>query len=445
MPLYWTLSSSANTVTPLSAFAPLSFKLTFRSRDIDEVRLLFDADNTTALSTWPVGVPFSVYVADSPSASPTRIFYGRCEKILHRQSGKSRQVEIIFHGGWSILTRQMYYQAWPAGYIAANERLYSDKPWFEHYTTRVILGRCPEYLRYYHAHQVWGQTLAAAVSAGHALSEYLTIDQQLCDILTAARITNGLSQWRRGSSHISVSSDFVPLSERLNLTCAEAVNATLSSFPNAVSWYDHADDFFGFTTTPPALSVSLDAAEDIQIARIHSCEASVVKLYFEKIVTSDAGNKYYSSHAIRYPPDDCTSAECARHEEYSDALVETFGMLDAATARAIPSDLAQTIYNSACGPFYEGDVTLVDQDPPGLGLYRPGKALNLTGGETAWGSMKMPIQSVEFDVSAGRTTIQFGPPNHLEPQDLISLARANRKQDGVPSLSKMVSSVVRAS
>lgn len=443
MPRSFTLKRySSDTEISLSELAPLSFKLIFRSRAIDEVRLLVDGDNTTALSTWTASTPLSVYVADSPSASPTRIFNGICEKITHRLSGKSRQVEIVFQGGWSILAQAMYYQPWPAGYISEGERVYSDMPWFTHYTTRVILGRCPENTRYYHAHQVWGQTLAAAISAGNALSEYLTFDQQLCDILTVAGITKDLLPWRRGSSHISVSSDFVPLRECLNITCAEAVNATLASFPNAVSWYDHAALFFGFTTTPPPLSVSLDAAEDLQITRVCSSEVSAVKLYFENVVSTNTNRNYFSSYALRYPANGLTPQENARLTESPGALVETFGMLDAHTPRPLPADLAESIYKSACGPFYEGHVTFTDNTPPGLGIYGPGKTLNLTGGEPAWENMAMPIQSVEFDVTTGRTTIQFGPPNHLEPQDLVSRARANRKQDGVPSLSKMSSSAV---
>lgn len=96
-------------------------------------------------------------------------------------------------------------------------------------------------------------------------------------------------------------------------------------------------------------------------------------------------------------------------------------------AEDVPSGLADQVYAAVSHLYYEGKISFVGDTPPYIGT-SPGIVLNLTGGLSAWETMASPIQSVEHDIDTGTTTISFGPPEHLGPQDLCQLALANRKR-----------------
>lgn len=115
------------------------------------------------------------------------------------------------------------------------------------------------------------------------------------------------------------------------------------------------------------------------------------------------------------------------------------------SAEDIPQNLAARLYAAVGRLYHEGRVTFVSDSVrdfyvnpsnanPG-GPIHPGHLLNLTAtNRSAWSSMRTPVQSVELDIATGRTTLAFGPPEHLGPQDLVQLAQANRKRASVRSL-----------
>jgi hypothetical protein len=66
------------------------------------------------------------------------------------------------------------------------------------------------------------------------------------------------------------------------------------------------------------------------------------------------------------------------------------------------------------------------------GAPRVGRKLNVTGGQAGWATMGAGIQQVTEDVFSGTTTVTFGPPEHLGPQDLLSLSMLNRRRPVPP-------------
>lgn len=90
-----------------------------------------------------------------------------------------------------------------------------------------------------------------------------------------------------------------------------------------------------------------------------------------------------------------------------------------------PAGIAQAVYAQLSTLQYEGAVELRQEDVPATTWH--GAKLNLTGGLAAWTTMDAIVHSVRHDVAAGRTTISFGPPGHLGPQDLMELARMFRR------------------
>ncbi len=93
---------------------------------------------------------------------------------------------------------------------------------------------------------------------------------------------------------------------------------------------------------------------------------------------------------------------------------------------AIPAGLAQSIYESLAVLQHEGTHTIVEEEithPVGLE-----NVLNLTGGLTAWTTMRAFVVSIEEDFDSGTSRINFGPAIHLGAGDLVQLFLFNRNR-----------------
>ena len=91
----------------------------------------------------------------------------------------------------------------------------------------------------------------------------------------------------------------------------------------------------------------------------------------------------------------------------------------------VPYGLAGFVFNIESIPQYEGSFTL--QEPEITDVCPIGNLLNLTGSANAeWATMNACIQSVDYDITAGRTTLTFGPAVHLGAKDFVEQLRANR-------------------
>ena len=92
----------------------------------------------------------------------------------------------------------------------------------------------------------------------------------------------------------------------------------------------------------------------------------------------------------------------------------------------VPRGLAAQVFAAVKHLYYQGQIKFAGEDPPHV--VSPGHRLNLDGGLPAWKKMDSSIQTVELAADTGSTTISFGPPEHLGPQDLVQLAQANRRR-----------------
>ena len=96
-----------------------------------------------------------------------------------------------------------------------------------------------------------------------------------------------------------------------------------------------------------------------------------------------------------------------------------------------PTGLAQHFYDEFSALQYEASYTQIKEEcSPGDHL---GKALNITGGVSAWSSMAAPVQRATYDIIAGSTTVECGPLPTLALKDLIELLRLRKydtRQDG---------------
>jgi len=89
-----------------------------------------------------------------------------------------------------------------------------------------------------------------------------------------------------------------------------------------------------------------------------------------------------------------------------------------------PAGLALDLYTALNLLQYAGSITLRNQECSMVA--RPGQVLNLTGGHVDWTTMTAVVSQVDYDIEAGRTVVNFGPPTHLGPQDLVALLMTTR-------------------
>ena len=239
----WKIGSST-TFHTLADLHVSSLQITFRNRAADETRIVIDGSLSGAAS-------FSYGSTYSITKNFTTVFTGRCEKIIRKGTGSSQSCEVILLGGWHWLTLYMYQQSWPRG---APGTIPVNK-------SRVILG-CD------------------------ANGGLVSANAQISGIVACAGISAGT---------VNVSSGQFPMDEKVDITCAEALDAVLAWWPDAVVWFTYS----GGTTLNVARFGSLSsrsvalasAAEEVQATARRDLQIPGVRLIYE----TTTGNGAYQN------------------------------------------------------------------------------------------------------------------------------------------------------
>jgi hypothetical protein len=93
-------------------------------------------------------------------------------------------------------------------------------------------------------------------------------------------------------------------------------------------------------------------------------------------------------------------------------------------AEGVPVGLAEALYDALGTLYYDGGFSTTEADiSRAVNL---GNTLNLIGGRAEWGAMAAVVQEVNWSLASGKTTIKFGPPEHLSPQDMVEFLRGLR-------------------
>jgi len=110
----------------------------------------------------------------------------------------------------------------------------------------------------------------------------------------------------------------------------------------------------------------------------------------------------------------------------TNGVSKTYRFVSSSTAgEPVPVGLAAKLFAALSIVHFEGSLVATDTDC--RSDVWPGLVLNLTGGASAWATMRASVQRVDDDVDAGRTSLTFGPPNHLDATDYVTLLRASRR------------------
>lgn len=94
-------------------------------------------------------------------------------------------------------------------------------------------------------------------------------------------------------------------------------------------------------------------------------------------------------------------------------------------AETLPSGLAQAYYEATSVLHYDGSIS-GQWAELSLPLPHAANVFNLTGGSATargWDTMRAVARSISIQVDSASMQVDFGPPEHLAPQDMLELAR----------------------
>jgi hypothetical protein len=122
-------------------------------------------------------------------------------------------------------------------------------------------------------------------------------------------------------------------------------------------------------------------------------------------------------------------AHVANHQKHARVTLltipgGTYSRQNITPGEIVPFGLAGYIYNIATIPQYEGTFSIQEQEV--TDQCPMGNNLNLTGSLSEWSTMNAAVQSVFYDLTAGRTMLTFGPAAHLGAKDFVERLRVNR-------------------
>ena len=132
----------------------------------------------------------------------------------------------------------------------------------------------------------------------------------------------------------------------------------------------------------------------------------------KKLFPSQSGSSYYGNLEITVTGTNAFTKNYSRITNYEQG-------------ETAPTGLAQTLYTDLSQLQYEGSMTIVDEEVGNDFIM--GKVINVGGGKSAWSSMDAVVQSVSHSYGDGSTSVTFGPPEQLAPQDLIELLGYGRE------------------
>ncbi len=369
----------AGTKKPLAAWGITGAQLTLRNLDTDELTFRVPRADLFADPIFAYGDTLILWEGD------TRRFQGKVTRLPAIGSRRQESDRYVVSGPWEQLSRLVYQQP----RMIANDTFSGFN---SEDTTRVVLGQADDGSRIDTGAQI-AAIIAYGVTAGVTL------------------IAGTVPAFVRA-----------PLDECRDITCAEAIRRQMAFTPDAVSWFDYSEAVAFLNCQQRALLTvdEIDLADKDKVEefaltpRNDLVPPGVVFIYINSVVHDDA-----------------TFAVVTRDTVGAVAgvgvVTATIDLMGAGTdhQEAPPIGLAALYWASLNVLPWEGSVKLHGLDCDFA--FRPGKVLNLLGGRAAWETMIAVIQTVTHELDRGVTTIDFGPPQHLSPQNFVSQILFNRR------------------
>lgn len=215
-----------------------------------------------------------------------------------------------------------------------------------------------------------------------------------------------------------------PLLEVKDVTCADVIVYCAKWTPDSVGWFD-------YSTTPPTfnckrrteliavtidpLNASTSLVNKLSIKPRPDLQIPGVVFTFEQTVIVANVQKV------------ALQSQTAGDITALDAIYHTFTLQNAtgATPETPPVGLATAFFAATSGLLYEGQITLTEPDC--TFILRTGNSMIFpTNCPARYQDMDALIQQVNYELVTGITTVTFGPPQQLGPQDFAAFLAASR-------------------
>jgi hypothetical protein len=375
----WTLQAGGTTQS-LAAWGIRNAHLTFRSLDVDELTFNIPTADIYGADLFSYGETLTLF------KNSVRWFTGTVSKTPASGSPGTEQHGYIVSGPWWLLQRIIYQQ-----YALMQNATFSCLT--SQLTTRVTLGQ-----------DQWGNLISA--------------NQQIFNISVYA-LYKGTNFF--ALSTIPSLTNF-PLEECRDITCAEAIKRCLRWTPDATTWFDYSGalPLLLVSQRPYSGLIVLDLAQKNLIESFdgitprYDLRPPGVEFDYITALTNPATGQLYNQVTRDIAGAGSSQIGC---------IVATFDLTQGGgggSPQTAPVGLAGKFWASLYTYLYwEGSIRLHESECGGL--LRPGRSLNLIGGNSAWANMQTPIQVVTEDLDHGVTEATFGAPEHLGPQDFFAL------------------------
>lgn len=445
----WTLDhdhaegASAWVSIPISSLPVTGFKMTFRNRAADEVRLTVETPEPFFYPSdiWSYFTRGRLYWFSCAwklhgNIIPNRpMFCGTLVSTSPNDSGPAQSAEFLFLGGWYYLEQTIYRDRKAAGQILENNPIVSFDYAYLNPAIRSIL---------------W------SASNGRGELAYLADDDGIGIFYPNSPTPNQGLITSCVNVKFSPSWDMkLPPMQLNSHTCAEALTRILSFLPDVhvYSWFSSTVSMTSSGTPIPSLWVERVLSDsDIDPPSINEADVDNPDAFPDEDpagysgTTMVFGSGQLISRRIEIPthpacpgvrvyqtdtqlaytagnPDLPGGLTVAVGPEDSDGTFMFFKYIFKDGTEAPASSLPGEIYRLLDSPFWRGTLVLVGEDPPGLFTVRPNKYLSPGFPHS---HPPAPIQSVEFDMSNGQTTIDCGWPGSPTIDSILSLVKANR-------------------
>ena len=216
-----------------------------------------------------------------------------------------------------------------------------------------------------------------------------------------------------------------------DLDCLSAIQRCANLRPDAVFWIDPSagTDRLNYITRDHCTEVTLDCASRDRITANECTPRDDLQLGYMRwhlnweIVRADG--TWYPGWQTSEFGDPTVAAERRLVRTFS---IGKFGLTSAVKGLPyeweIPRDAAAAYWAAASVLHYEGSCSVYE--PDGVSYdYGLGQVLNFANWQPAYATARALVRGVSYDLVSRRTSIDFGPPDSLTPQDYLSISASS--------------------
>lgn len=216
------------------------------------------------------------------------------------------------------------------------------------------------------------------------------------------------------------------LQDGRDMTCADAVRRMIALTPDCVSWFDYNAGTYPLLVLrlwAGCSAVDLDLNDKNLIESISDItprwDLKINGVVFTFLTTE------MDTDGVPWVRENRQTAGATTGYDVVFATVDLSNQ-SSDTPEVPPVGLATAYYNSRSTLGWQGTIILAEEDVSGR--VQIGNRVNLLNGDTDWATMGAVVQTTTEDIFTGRTEVVVGPPEHLGPQDFISIMSAFQKK-----------------